>query len=304
MSGCAVLASVWTSTRATRRDRPAWRPLSEGLQELGWIEGRNLRIELRWAAGEVTRMKQLAEELVSLGPEVIVSSGGPTLAALQQATRTIPLIFGQVLDPVAAGFVDSLSRPGGNITGFSNFEFSMGAKWLGTLKEVAPSIARVAVLRDRVSAGAAGMLGAIQSAMPSFAMPLTIASGRDAAEFERAIDAFASEPNGGLIVLPAPNTIRDRQTIIAAAARRRIPAIYPFRFFVKDGGLISYGIVPSDVFRRAAAYVDAVLKGAKPSDLPVQQPTKFEMVINLTTAKALGLDVPPTLLARVDEVIE
>ena len=278
--------------------------LKRGLQELGWIEGRNLRIESRWAAGEAARMRPLAEELVSLTPEVIVSSGGPTLAALQQATRTIPLIFGQVLDPVAAGFVDSLSRPDGNITGFSNFEFTMGGKWLGTLKEIAPSIVRVAVLRDPVSKAAAGMLGAIQSAMPSFAMPLTIASGRDAAEFERAIDAFANEPNGGLIVLPAPNTIHYRQTIIAAATRRRVPAIYPFRFFVQDGGLISYGIVPSDVFRRAAAYVDAILKGAKPSDLPIQQPTKFEMVINLTTAKALGLDVPPTLLARADEVIE
>jgi len=279
--------------------------LKRGLQELGWIEGRNLRTESRWAAGEAVRMKPLAEELVSLAPEVIVSSGGPTLAALQQSTRTTPLVFASILDPVAAGFVDSLSRPGGNITGFSNFEFTMGGKWLGTLKEIAPSIARVAVLRDPgLSPGAPGMLGAIQSAMPSFAMPLTIASGRDAAEFERAIDAFANEPNGGLIVLPAPNTIRHRQAIIAAAARRHVPAIYPFRFFVTDGGLISYGIVSSDLFRRAAAYVDAILKGAKPSDLPVQQPTKFEMVINLTTAKALGLDVPPTLLARADEVIE
>src|SRR5262245_32049754 len=278
--------------------------LKRGLQDLGWIEGRSLRIEQRWAGGEAARLKPLAEELVSLAPEVIVSSGGPTLAALQQATRTIPLVFGQVLDPVATGFVDSLSRPGGNITGFSNFEFSMGGKWLGTLKEIAPSIVRLAVLRDPVSGGAAGMLGAIQSAMPSLAMPLTIASGRDAAEFERTIDAFANEPNGGLIVLPAPNTIRYRQAIIAAAARRRVPAIYPFRFFVKDGGLISYGIVSSDMFRRAAAYVDAILKGAKPYDLPVQQPTKFEMVINLNTAKSLGLTVPPTLLARADEVIE
>ena len=263
-----------------------------------------MRIEYRWAAGEAARMKPLAEELVNLTPEVIVSSGGPTLAALQQATRTIPLVFGQVMDPVAAGFVDSLSRPGGNITGFSSFEYAMGGKWLGTLKEIAPSIVRVAVLRDPGTVGAIGMLGAIQAVMPSFAMPLTIASGRDAAEFERVIDAFANEPNGGLIVLPAPNTIRNRQAIIASAARRRVPTIYPYRFFVKDGGLISYGIVPSERFRRAAAYVDAILKGAKPSDLPVQQPTKFEIVINLTTAKALGLAVPPTLLARADEVIE
>jgi len=278
--------------------------LKRGLRELGWIEGRNLLIESRWAAGEATRMKPLAEELVSLAPEVIVSSGGPTLAALQQATRTIPLVFGHVLDPVAAGFVDSLSRPGGNITGFSNFEFTMGGKWLGTLKEMTPSIVRVAVLRDSGSPGAAGMLGAIQSAMPSFPMPLTVASGRDAAEFERAIEAFSNEPNGGLIVLPAPNTISHRQAIITAAARRRVPAIYPYRFFVKDGGLISYGIVPSELSRRAAAYVDAILKGAKPSDLPIQEPTKFEMVINAKTAKALGLEIPPALLARADEVME
>ena len=190
--------------------------LKRGLHDLGWIEGRNLRIESRWAAGEAARMRPLAEELVSLAPEVIVSSGVPTLAALQQATRTIPLVFGQVAEPVAAGFVDSLSRPGGNITGFSSFEYAMGGKWLGTLKEIAPSIVRVAVLRDPGSGvGAIGMLGAIQAVMPNFAMPLTIASGRDAAEFERVIDAFANEPNGGLIVMPAPNTIRNRQAIIA-----------------------------------------------------------------------------------------
>jgi putative tryptophan/tyrosine transport system substrate-binding protein len=279
--------------------------LKRGLQDLGWVEGRSLRIEQRWAAGEAARMKPLAEEIVSLAPEVIVSSGGPTLASLQQTTRTIPLVFGGVLDPVAAGFVDSLSRPGGNITGFSNFEFAMGGKWLGTLQEIAPGIARIAVLRDSGAlVGAAGMMGAIQAVLPSFAVPLSTASGRDAAEFELVIDSFAAEPNGGLIVLPAPNTIRHRQAIIASAARRRVPAIYPYRFFVKDGGLISYGIVSSDMFRRAAAYVDAILKGAKPSDLPVQQPTKFEMVINLNTAKSLGLTVPPTLLARADEVIE
>jgi putative ABC transport system substrate-binding protein len=280
--------------------------LKRGLQDLGWVEGRNLRIEHRWAAGEAVRMKPLAEELVSLAPEVIVSSGAPTLAALQQATRTIPLVFGQVVDPVAAGFVDSLPRPGANITGFTNFEFSMGGKWLGTLKEIVPSIARVAVLRDPPGPGVGGigMLGAIQAVMPSFAMPLSIASGRDGAEFERVIEAFANEPNGGLIVLPAPNTIRHRQAIIGSVARHRVPTIYPYRFFVKDGGLISYGIVPSDMFRRAAAYVDAIFKGAKPSDLPVQQPTKFEMIINLGTARSLGIAVPPMLLARADEVIE
>ena len=196
-----------------------------------------------------------------------------------------PLVFGQVIRRLDC-----------------SFENAMGGKWLGTLSEIAPNIARVAVLRE---AGlGVGMLGAIQAVMPSFTLPLTIASGRDGDEFERVIAAFGSEPNGGLIVLPAPNTIRHRRAIIASAAKHRVPTVYPYGFFVKDGGLISYGIVPSDMFRRAAAYVDAILKGAKPSDLPVQQPTKFEMVINLTTAKALGVTVPPTLLARVDEVIE
>jgi putative tryptophan/tyrosine transport system substrate-binding protein len=279
--------------------------LKRGLQDLGWIEGRNLRIEYRWAGGEASRMKALAAELVSIVPEVIMVSGAPTLAALQQETRTIPLVFCQVVDPVVSGFVESLSRPGGNITGFTNFEYAMGGKWLGTLKEIASHVARVAVVRDTTSTASwIGMFGAIQTAMPTFAMQLNIAAGRDAGDFERAIDAFASEPNGGLIVLPAPNTIRNRQAIIASAARRRIPAIYPYRLFVKDGGLISYGIIPSDNFRRAAAYVDAIFKGAKPSDLPIQQPTKFELVINLKTAKALGIEVPPTLLARADEVIE
>ena len=279
--------------------------LKRGLQDLGWREGQNLRIEYRWAGGEASRMKALAAELVSIAPEVIVVSGGPTLAALQQETRTIPLVFCQVIDPVASGFVESLSRPGGNITGFTNFEYAMGGKWLGTLKEIASHVARVAVVRDTTSTASwIGMFGAIQTAMPTFAMQLNIVAGRDAGDFERAIDAFAKEPNGGLIVLPAPNTIRNRQVIIASAARHRMPAIYPYRFFVKEGGLISYGIIPSDNFRRAAAYVDGILKGAKPSNLPVQQPTKFELVINLKTAKALGLEIPPTLLARADEVIE
>ena len=277
--------------------------LKRGLQDLGWREGQNLLIEYRWAGGEASRMKPLAAELVNIAPEVIVSSGAPTLAALQQETRTIPLVFCQVPDPVANGFVESLSRPGGNTTGFTSFEFAMGGKWLGALKEIASHVARVAVVRDTTAPGI-GMLGAIQTAMPTFAMQLIIAGGRDAGDFERAIDAFANEPNGGLIVLPAPNTIRNRQAIITSAARHRIPAIYPYQFFVKDGGLISYGIIPSDNFRRAAAYVDGILKGAKPSDLPIQQPTKFELVVNLKTAKALGLEVPPTLLARADEVIE
>jgi len=276
--------------------------LKRRLQEFGWIEGRNLHVEHRWAAGQAARMKPLAVELVSLAPEVIVSSGASTLVALKEATRTIPLVFGQVADPVAAGFVDSIAHPGGNITGFINFEYAMGGKWLGLLKEIAPNIARVGVLRDPGSG--MGMLGAIQAVMPSFALPLTITSGQDAVEFARVMAAFGSEPNGGFIVLPGPNTIRHRQAIIASAATHRLPSVYPYRFFVKEGGLISYGIVPSDSFRRAAAYVDAILKGAKPADLPVQAPTKFELVINLTTAKNLELTISPMLLARADEVIE
>ena len=278
--------SSWTLQKDDPEGQARVAALRRGLQELGWIEGRNLRIEYRWAAGDASRMKPLAAELVSLAPEVIVSSGAPTLIALQQETRAIPLVFGQIVDPVAAGFVESLSRPGGNITGFSSFEYAMGGKWLEALKEITPNLVRVAVVRDPTSGvGAIGMLGAIQAVMPTFSMQLTIAGGRDAVEFERAIDTFAKEPNGGLIVLPAPNTIRHRHAIIASAARHRLPAIYPYRFFVRDGGLISYGIIPSDIFRRAAAYVDGILKGAKPSDLPIQQPTKFEMVINLNTAK-------------------
>src|SRR5262245_49956013 len=276
--------------------------LKRGLQGLGWIEGRNLRIEYRWAGGEASRMKPLAAELVSLAPEVIVSSGAPTLAALQQETRTIPLVFCQISDPVASGFVESLSRPGGNITGFTNFESGMVGKWLGTLKEIASQLARVAVVHDTTIG--TSMLKRFHTELPTIAMQLVNVGGRDPIDFERGIDAFANEPNGGLIVVPGPNTIRNRQAIIASAARHRIPAIYPYRFFAKEGGLISYGIIPSDNFRRAAAYVAGILKGAKPSDLPIQQPTKFDLVINLKTAKALGLEVPPTLLARAAEVIE
>jgi len=276
--------------------------LKRGLAAFGWREGQNLRVEYRWAGGEVSRMKPLAAELVSIAPEVIVSSGAPTLKTLQQETRTIPLVFCQISDPVASGFVESLSRPGGNITGFTNFESAMVGKWVGTLKEIASQLARVAVVQD-ITIGTS-MLKRFQTELPTIAMQLVIVGGRDAVDFERGIDAFANEPNGGLIVMPGPNTIRNRQAIIASAARHRIPAIYPYRFFAKEGGLISYGIIPSDNFRRAAAYVDGILKGAKPSDLPVQLPTKFELVINLKTAKALGLEAPPTLLARADEVIE
>lgn len=276
----------------------------KGLQDLGWTEGRNVKFDTRWTAGDPARMRRYAAELVGLAPEVIMNGGLPTLVAMQQETRTIPVVFAQVLDPVGAGFVESLARPGGNITGFVSFEYSMAGKWLETLKLIAPNIVRIAAIRDLASPSEMGMLGAIQAVMPAFAMPFIAVGGRDAAEFERAIEEFSREPNGGLIILPSPNTLVHRGVIMALAARRRLPAIYPYGFFAREGGLLSYGIVPSDNFRRAAAYVDRILKGANPGELPVQVPTKFELVINLKTAKELGLTVPQTLLSTADEVIE
>ena len=265
----------------------------KGLQDLGWTEGRNVKFDVRWAGGDPGLMRRYAAELVGLAPEVIMNGGLPTLVAMQQETRTIPIVFAQVLDPVGAGFVESLAHPGGNITGFVSFEYSMASKWLETLKLVAPHIVRIAAIRDLASPSEMGMLGAIQAVMPAFAMPFIAVGGRDAAEFERGIDGFASEPNGGLIILPSPNTLVHRRAIMAAAA-----------FFAREGGLLSYGIVPSDNFRRAAGYVDSILKGANPAEMPIQVPTKFELVVNLKTAKELGLPVPTTLLTRADEVIE
>ena len=275
-----------------------------GMSELGWEEGRNVRFEYRWTAGDPVLMRRYAAALVDLGPEVIMNGGLPTLAAMQQETRTIPIVFAQVLDPVGGGFVDSLARPGGNITGFVSFEYSMAGKWLETLKAVAPHITRVAAIRDLASPSEMGMLGVMQTIMPAFSMPLIVIGGRDGPEFERVIDTFAREPTGGIIVLPSPNTLVQRAVIMRRAAHHRLPAIYPYGFFAREGGLMSYGIIPSDNFQRAAAYVDRILKGTSPSEMPVQVPNKFELVINLKTARALGLDVPPFVLARADEVIE
>jgi putative ABC transport system substrate-binding protein len=249
-------------------------------------------------------MRRYAADLVGLAPEVIMNGGLPTLVAMQQETRTIPVVFAQVLDPVGAGFVESLSRPGGNITGFVSFEYSMAGKWLETLKLMAPHIVRIAAVRDLASPSEMGMLGAIQAVIPAFAMQFIAVGGRDAADFERGIEQFAREPNGGLIILPSPNTLVHRHAIMAQAARHNLPAIYPYGFFAREGGLLSYGIVPADNFRRAAAYVDRILKGANPGELPVQVPTKFELVLNLKTAKSLGLEIPPKLLATADELIE
>jgi putative tryptophan/tyrosine transport system substrate-binding protein len=276
----------------------------KGLHDLGWIEGRNVRFDTRWTGGDPARMRRLAAEIVGLAPEVIMNGGLPTLVAMQQETRTIPIVFAQVLDPVGAGFVESLPRPGGNITGFVSFEYTMAGKWLETLKLMAPHIVRIAAIRDLASPSEMGMLGAIQAVIPAFAMPFIAVGGRDAADFERGIEQFARESNGGLIILPSPNTLVHRRAIMAMAARHRLPAIYPYGFFAREGGLLSYGIVPADNFRRAAAYVDRILKGANPGELPVQVPTKFELVLNLKTAKTLGLEIPPKLLATADELIE
>jgi putative tryptophan/tyrosine transport system substrate-binding protein len=276
----------------------------DGMRSLGWIEGRNVAYDYRWTAGNPAVMERYAPELLALRPEVIMNGGLPTLVVMQRQTRTIPIVFAQVLDPVGAGFVESLARPGGNITGFVSFEYSMAGKWLETLTQIAPRVTRIAGVRDLASPSEMGMLGAIQAVMPGFSMSFTVIGGRDTADFERVIEIFARESNGGMIILPSPNTLVHRRVIMALAARHRLPAIYPYGFFAREGGLTSYGIVPSDNFRRAAAYVDRILRGEKPADLPVQVPTKFELVINLKTAKALSLEVPTTLLARADEVIE
>jgi len=279
--------------------------LRRGLQELGWTEGRNIRIEYRFAGGNIERMRVYAAELVDLAPEVILVHSNPFLAALRQTNRVIPTVFAQVADPVGSGFVESMARPGGNITGFSNYESEIGGKWLDALKEIAPRVTRAAVLLHPETTANVAYLRAAEAAARSSGVTVTAAGVYDAAEIERAVTAFAAEPNGGLIVLPHPVTSVNRDLIAALAARHRLPAVWPFRFFIAtNGGLVSYGIDVTDLFRRATVYVDRILRGARPGELPVQLPTKFELVINLKTAKALGLEVPGTLLARADEVIE
>jgi putative tryptophan/tyrosine transport system substrate-binding protein len=276
----------------------------QALQQLGWSEGRSAHVNVRWSAGNSDQFRGYATELVALAPDVILASGSPSVAALQRAARNVPIVFVQVVDPVGNGFVDSLPRPGGNITGFSAFEYGMSGKWLELLKEVAPRVMRAAVLRDVALAQGSGQLGAIQSVAPSFAVEVTPISVHDASEIERGIAVFARSANGGLIVTGSALTLVHRELIVTLASRYRLPAVYAFRYHVITGGLISYGPDTIDPYRRAAGYVDRILKGEKPADLPVQAPVKYELVINRKTAKALGLELPATLLARADEVIE
>ena len=277
---------------------------AQGLRELGWADGRNVRIDTRWAAGDADRFRRYGAELIALAPDVILASGGTGVGALLQATRTVPIVFTQTADPVGAGYVDSLARPGGNTTGFTQFEYGMSGKWLELLKEVAPRVTRAAVLRDATIPQGVGQFGAIQAVAPSFGVELRPIDVRDAGEIERGIAAFARSPNGGLIVVVGASAIGHRELITTLAARHRLPAVYPFRIFVTGGGLISYGADTIDPHRRAAGYVNRILKGEKPADLPVQAPTKYELAINLKTAKTLGLDIPSSVLARADEVIE
>ena len=281
------------------------RGICPGLQQLGWEVGGNIQIDYRWGAGDTERFRKYAAELVALGPDVILGTAASIVAALQQASRTIPIVFVSTIDPVGAGLVASLARPGGNATGFTSYEFSLSAKLLELLKEIAPSVRRVAVIRDAaVAAGLAGF-AAIQTAAPSFGVELFPVGVRDAAEIERGIMEFAPASNGGLIVVGPPSSLFiHRELIVALAARRRLPAVYAGVTFVSAGALASYGTNPIDQYRRAASFVDRILKGEKPADLPVQAPTKYEIVINLKTAKALGIEIPPTLLARADQVIE
>jgi ABC-type uncharacterized transport system substrate-binding protein len=276
---------------------------AQALKQLGWSDGRNLRIDTRWANADDIRKH--AAELAALAPDVLLAATGTaTVAPLLQATRTVPIVFVSVIDPVGAGFVASLAQPGGNATGFTIYEYSMSGKWLELLKEIAPGVTRAAVLRDPAVASGIGQFGAIQIVAPSLGVELSPVDVRDAGEIERAVAAFARGLNGGLIVTGSALGISHRDLIIALAARHRLPAVYPLRYYVTGGGLISYGPDSIDQFRRAAGYVDRILKGEKPADLPVQAPTKYELVVNLKTAKALGLDVPATVLARADEVIE
>jgi putative ABC transport system substrate-binding protein len=276
----------------------------QGLQRQGWIEGRNVRVDICWAGGHAERYRTCAAELVGLKPDVILAGSGTAMPALMEATHSISIVFVQTVDPVGTGYVASLAAPGGNATGFTQFEFSIGGKWLELLKQIAPRLTRAAILRDAATPDGTAQFAAIQSAAPSLGVELTPISVRDPSEIERVVTTFAARPDGGLIVTASAYTAAHRELIIALAARHRLPAVYPFPYFTTGGGLISYGPEPIEQLQRAAEYVDRILNGEKPSNLPVQAATKVKLVVNLKTANALGLIIPPSLLARADEVIE
>jgi len=275
----------------------------QGLRMRGWIEGSNVRVDTCWGEGKAERFRLCAAELVGLAPDVILAGSGATMPALMEATRSLPIVFVQTVDPVGSGYVASLAKPEGNATGFTQFEFSIGGKWLELLKQTAPQLTRVAVLRD-VNVEGTAQFAAIQSAAPLFGVQLTAINVRDPGEMERGVNAFAARPDGGLIVTASANAAVERDLIVALVTRHRLPAIYPFRYFVTSGGMISYGPDPIEPYHRAAEYAHRILNGEKPGNLPVQAASKFELVVNLKTAKALGLSIPPALLARADEVIE
>ena len=276
----------------------------ETLHQLDWIDGRNVRLEVRWARGDSAEARRDAEELVALPADVIMVTGQLGLEALMRMTPSVPIVFNSVIDPVGSGYIDSLARPGGNVTGFITFDYALAAKWAELLKQIAPTVTRVAVLRDSAIAAGIGQFAVIQSVAPSIGLDVSVINMRDARQIEQDITRFASSPNGGLILTGSAPAVVHQKLIVALAAQHKLPAVYYRRYFVTSGGLISYGWDVDDQYRGAARYVDRILKGEKPADLPVQAPTRYELVVNLKTAKALGIEVPPTLLARADEVIE
>jgi putative ABC transport system substrate-binding protein len=284
--------------------QPRVMAFQKGLEELGWKIGRNVRVHYRWAAGDANSMRAYAKELAELGPDVILTGGGTATRAVQRETRTVPIVFAQVADPVNLGLVPNLARPGGNTSGFMNLEPAMGSKWLEILKETVPGVKRVGVVHNPDEPQSSGYLAVIETAAASLRMRVVLLGVRSGREFDSALNAFAGELDTGLLVPPSATNAAYRDRLISLAAKHRLPAVYPFRYYVTSGGLVSYGADNIDQYRRAASYIDRILKGEKPADLPVQAPTKYELVVNLRTAKALGLTVPPTLLARADEVIE
>jgi putative tryptophan/tyrosine transport system substrate-binding protein len=292
----------WASNDAEAQDRVT--AFVQAMEQLGWTAGRSVRIDYRWGDGKADMTRKYATELVALAPDVILALSSAAVAPLLEASRTVPIVFAGVADPVAAGYVESLARPGGNVTGFTLYEYSIGGKWLELLKEISPRVTRAAVLRETGIAAGPGLFGAIQALAPSLGLELRLVNVQDAAEIERAVAAFAQVSNGGMIVTGSPRQSAYRELIIALAAKHRLPAVYNARFFVAAGGLISYGTDLLDQSRSAARYVDRILKGEEPANLPVQAPNKYELVVNLKTAKALGLEMPTTVLARTDEVIE